>query len=104
MPKRYRDINRHSGNRYPLWASRKRSPSYLLRQFLQVTVGTAFDRDPCLHSLRTPALVDHPDHPGNVHRRVVQWTEAPCQRPSGHVRAPQRDLAVHADAAGRTWS
>lgn len=79
-----------------------------LRDLARRALGAPYDRAPCLHALRSADTIEHPDHPGNVHRRLTRWTEAPCVRPAGHGYVDgvlHRDSieAWHACDDGRTW-
>lgn len=83
---------------------RRKSRTAQLKQALhRVLSGKPYDRNPCPHTLRTPDLIEHPQHPGDPHRAVARWTEAACVRPGSHERSSDPREAVHAADDGRTW-
>jgi hypothetical protein len=131
MPKRSKDADRGGGKKHfmisPQWASKRKSPSYLLRQALTEVVGKPFDREPCPHTMTSWDEIGDPQQPDDPHRRRARKILTPCTRPAGHVRAqkfgtapdpqhpgdphytitvivPDTEARVHADAAGRTWA
>jgi hypothetical protein len=119
MPKRSRDrrTNQLAGG-HQIWLSRGRSASYQLREATNRSVGSAYDRDPCPHSLITWDAIPDPARPDDPSRARARRTQSRCERPAGHVRefrmvpvdkagttvaVPDEAARLHSDAAGRTW-
>lgn len=96
---------------------RSKRPSGLLKEATYVTVGEAYDRDPCPHSLITWDTIADLERPDDMGRLRTRATEHRCERPGAHVResrfvpdkhgdplaVPDEQARLHADASGRVW-
>lgn len=104
---------------------RTKRPSGLLKDATWTSAGTAYDRDPCPHSVArwdTIADLERPDDLTRLRTRRTDWR---CVRPAAHTRetkqvqvpdvesgdphrfktitVPDEDARQHADDAGNTW-